>query len=188
MPCQDSQNQQRQHGYSQGKPALEPNLRFIEGIAVGPLCQIRQGIVAPLPHRSKYAAGNAAIGTVGSKQFGQDSASQCQGSHKQHQHGVAQPVLGRRICVAVLLGLLAQPCKYVLHDTKRADYRTVHAPKKQRQHHKQCNHNSVHSQNRWQELNLCHPPKPLMDSAGKVQKQGRNKQEECRCQANSQFS
>ncbi len=63
-PCQHAHDDQRRDGNTERRPALDPHINRIEGIAVGTLGHIGQSVVAPRPHGCQQRRGYAAVSAV----------------------------------------------------------------------------------------------------------------------------
>ena len=173
-PCQYDEHHQGNYRNDKGGQACHPHLCFIESIAIHALGKVGQEVVSPSVDRRQQVACNAAKRAIGCQQRHQRAYTAHQGSDEQNKHSVAQPILGCTIAIAILLLLFAHPSEDVLQHAQRTNHRTIHTSKQQRQRHQKDNHSNIQCQHSRQELNLCHPSKPRMNSPRKVEEEQRD--------------
>ena len=178
-PGQHDEHDERRGGDEQRREALQPHVGLVEGVAVGPLGEVGQQVVAPAVDRGEEVCGDPPVGAVGCQQGDQraDACGDCR--HEEHQHGDAQPPFGRRVgeAVAVLPAAAAQPRDDVLENPQRADDRTVDAPQEEREHHQRDDDGDVERQHGRQELDSGEPSEPGVERPRKVEQQQRDERE-----------
>ena len=131
-PGQDEEDDYRRKGYDEHGQRLHPHVDAVEGVAFGSFGDACQHVVAQHVKRLENAGHDASKGAVGRQQLDKAAYAGDDGDDEERRHDVAQPFLLRRVGVAVLLRLLAQPSEDVLHDAQRTDDRAVDASEDKR--------------------------------------------------------
>ena len=153
-PCEDRYYNKCADGNRESSRAFHPHIHLIERVTIGALGKIGKQVVALAINGRKQIGGDASVGAIGCKQRDNRTYPQHHSDDKQRQDAIAQPILCRGIgkTVFFLLAAAAHPRDDVLHHAQGADYRTIHAPHEQGEHHKKYHHAHIHRKECGQKL------------------------------------
>ena len=176
-PGEEGEPRERHDGDEEHPEALHPHLHRIESVAVHPLGDPGQSVVAPRIDRCEKIRCDPTVGAVRGDQPA-DARQHRRDEHRQHRP--AQPRERGRVAeaIAVLFTPPREPRHDVLHHPQRTDDRTINPSEKQGQRHERQHHADVHGQQGGQELDFRHPAEPRMERPRKVEEQQGNQQKE----------
>ena len=181
LPSQDDDRNQRDDGHDERRQAPQPDLLFIESIAISPLRQRGEQVVDPDVNRLEQVPDDASPGAIRRQEGHERMNPGHERDNEQHPHTIPQPFHLRAVAVrlAVLLPAFArhiQVCHSVLEHAQRADDGAIDPAKQESQENQADNGGHIEGQEGRQELQLCHPAEPSVQRPGEIQEQQRNAQ------------
>ena len=146
--------------YHKSRHAAQPDLGIAEQVPLIPGVQCRETVAEQVVQWPKQRIDYTSVGRVRRQERRDRRKAYDQADNEHRQHRVPQPAFLRRVAIAVLPLLLAQPTEEVLHHAQRTDHAAVQPAEDKRKDDQTGQHGEIHSQHSRQELDLRHPAKP----------------------------